>query len=54
MVGGIGPEGVHENIDVGKVHGLFMTSSKSLDRLRSIPGNSGTSVLQPSCRLVLY
>ena len=53
MVGGIGPEGVHEDIDVGKVHGLFMTSSKSLDRL-SIPRKSGTSGLQPSCRRMLY
>ncbi len=40
MVGGIRSEGVDEYIDVGKNHGVSMTSSKSLDRLRSIPGRT--------------
>jgi len=30
MVGGIRPEGLHEDIDVEKVHCMSMTSSKSL------------------------
>ena len=40
MVGGIRSESVHENVDVGKYHGVFMTSSRSLARLRSIPGRT--------------
>ena len=31
MVGRIRSESVHENVDVGKNHGAFMASSRSLD-----------------------
>ena len=37
MVGGITPEGTHKDIDIRKDHDVFMTSSRSLERLRSIP-----------------
>ena len=37
VVGGIKPEGMHKDADIRKNHGLFMTSSRSLDRLRSTP-----------------
>ncbi len=40
VVGGIGPESVHKNIDVREYHGLLVTSSKSHDRLRSTPGRT--------------
>ncbi len=40
MVGGIRSEGVDEDVGVEKDQGVFMTSSKSLDRLRSIPGRT--------------
>ncbi len=40
MGGRIRSEGVDEDVDVGKDHGVSMTSSKSLDRLRSIPGRT--------------
>jgi hypothetical protein len=40
MAGGIRPESVHENVDVGKYHGAFITSSRSLERLRSTPGRT--------------
>ena len=40
MVGGVLSESVHENVDVGKYHGAFMTSSRSLERFRSIPGST--------------
>ena len=40
MVGEIIPEGVHEDIEVEKVHGIFMTSSKSHHRLEVNPQRS--------------
>ena len=45
MVGGIRAEGVHENVDVGKDHGAFMTSSRSTDLLRSTPGRTPPEAL---------
>jgi len=40
MFGGIRSESVHEDVDIGKVHGLFMTSSRSLERFKSTPGRT--------------
>ena len=37
MRGGIGTKRVHKNVDIGKYHGAFITSSKSPEQLRSIP-----------------
>lgn len=46
MVGGIGPKGMHEDVDVREDHCSFMTSSKSLDRFRSIPGRTPPVALE--------
>jgi hypothetical protein len=40
MFGGVGTKRVHKDVDIGKDHGGFMTSSKSLERLRSTPGRT--------------
>jgi hypothetical protein len=40
MVGRVRSESVHENVDVGKNHGAFMASSRSLDRFKSMPGRT--------------
>jgi hypothetical protein len=40
VVSRIGPESVHENVDVREHHGLLITSSRSQDRLRSTPGRT--------------
>ncbi len=38
MLGGIGTKRMHKDVDIGKDHGAFMTSSRSPEWLRSIPG----------------
>ena len=38
MIGGIGSKRVHKNVNIGKDHGVFITSSKLLEQLRSTPG----------------
>jgi hypothetical protein len=40
MIIGVLAESVYEDIDVWKNHGLDISSSRSLDRLRSIPGKT--------------
>ena len=40
MLGGICAKGMHKDVDVGEDHGVFMTSSKSLDRFKSTPGRT--------------
>lgn len=40
ILGGIRTKGVHKDVDVGKDHGAFMTSSRSLERFRSTPGRT--------------
>ena len=38
MLGQIDTKRVHKDVDIGEDHGAFMTSSRSPERLRSIPG----------------
>jgi len=38
MLGRIDTKRVHQDVDIGKDHGAVMTSSRSPERLRSIPG----------------
>jgi hypothetical protein len=38
MLGRIDTKRVHKDVDIGKYHDAFMTSSRSPERLRSIPG----------------
>jgi hypothetical protein len=50
MVGGIGPKGVNEDIHVGQDHRPSMTSSRSQDLFRSIPGNVPPEALETGNR----
>ena len=40
MLRGIRSESMNENVDVWEYHGVFMTSSRSLERFRSTPGRT--------------
>lgn len=45
MLGRICAKCMHKDVDVGKDHSAFMTSSKSLDRFRSTPGRTPPDAL---------
>ena len=50
VVAGIGPKGMNENIHIRKYHGVPIRSSRSLDRLRSTPGNVPPDALETGNR----
>jgi len=47
---GVATEGIHEHIDVRKDHARSIRSSRSADRLRSMPGNVPPEALETGKR----
>jgi len=50
MVGGIGPEGMNQDVDIRENHDLSMTSSRSAHRSRSTPGKTPPEALDTGSR----